>query len=82
MDLQILVKSSFRPISGAQVASLTPNSWTLQFERQAKYPKFFRGDLEKLLDGAVFLIDDVESEPAVMSAVNGQSVTVTVWVLP
>ena len=82
MDLQILVKSSFRPISGVDVRALTTNSWTLRFDRNAQYPKFFRGDLERLLDGAIFLIDDVESEPAVMSAVDGRSVTVTVWVLP
>ena len=81
-DVQVLVKGRFWPISGAKTKDIAPNAVQITIPVSAELKKRTRrGDRAEDWDGAVFLVDDEESEPAVGSGEGKGTVVVTAFFL-
>lgn len=80
MSVELLVKGRFRPLAGATCRKVAANAWEV---RVPKTPENLRlaGPELRGLDGAVFGVDGLQTEPGVVSAEGRESVTVSVWVL-
>jgi hypothetical protein len=81
-SVQILVKGRFWPIPGAKTKDIAPNAVQITIPLSPDLKKRTRrGDRAEDWDGAIFLVDDEESEPAVGSGEGKGTVTVTVFFL-
>ncbi len=81
-DVQILVKGRFWPIPGAKIREIAPNAVEITIPLSPDLKKRTRrGEQAEDWDGAVFLVDDEESEPAVGSGQKNGSVMVTAFFL-
>lgn len=81
MDLQILVRGRFFPLEGATVKKVALNAWEIRVPRDEAVAKRARRKLSvEAWDGAVFLIDDVETEPAMVSKETSDALFLTALV--
>lgn len=81
MTLELLDRNRVRPMPPATVRALASNAWEIRVPRGAEAERAFGPGLRKL-DGAVFLVDGVQTEPALISAESPEAVTVSAWALP
>jgi hypothetical protein len=81
MTLELLDRNRVRPLPGAAVRPLASNAWEIRIPRTPDAERVFGPGLRKL-DGAVFLVDGVQTEPALISAETADAVLVSAWALP
>lgn len=82
MDIAVLVKGRFETLPDASARSIGANAYAIEVPITPERTKRVRrGGKAEDWDGAVFLLDDEESQPAMGSAEGPNSVTVTVLLL-
>jgi len=82
MDVSVLGKGRFEKLSDVQITAVGPNAWELDIGLAGMDPKRVRrGPNPEDWDGAIFLLDDRETEPALGSGQAKGRVKVTVFVL-
>lgn len=80
-DVAVLVRNQFIPLPDARVRSLGANAFELSFTVTAPIKKRMRPTRLEDWDGAIFAIGEDESQPAMGTALDGDTVTVTVLML-
>lgn len=81
-ELHVLHRNRFHPLTGATARPLAANAWEITVPATDAVKKLTRrGFTAEAWDGAVFLVDGVETEPAVGSGESKKAVTVTVFIL-
>jgi hypothetical protein len=83
--IELLVRRRFVVLPGATARALAGNAWELSLPLSAVQPLVRDATEPEAWDGAIFLLDGRETEPAVGcgtggSGVTRESVKVTVWV--
>lgn len=81
-SISVLHRGRFHEIPGARVDQVSRNTWEIAIDVGDPIHKKVRRDpTAEGWDGAVFLIDDRESEPAVGSGENAREVRVSAFVI-
>ena len=82
MDVSVLVKGRFEVLEGAVAVAVGSNCWEIEIPVDPQLSKRVRrGESPEDWDGAVFLLGDAESEPAVGSGAGKGTVKVTAFVV-
>ncbi|MEZ4322270.1 MAG: hypothetical protein R3F61_32655 [Myxococcota bacterium] len=82
MTVAVLVKGRYETLAGARTKSVGPNVLEIEIPMTPEIMKRTRrGGQAEDWDGAMFLVNDVEAEPAVGSGETPTSVRVTVFFL-
>ena len=80
--VQVLRKGRFVEVPGARVRPLASNAWEITIPRtDAVRRACGRGVALEDWDGAIFVVNDLETEPAIASGMSRDVVRVTVVVL-
>ena len=78
MKVELLHKRRAQPLPGVTATQLASNAWELVVPVTPEAVRWLGPTLAGL-DGAVLLIDDAETEPALISGQSKAGVKVTVW---
>ena len=82
MTIAVLHRSHFQDIRSATARQVAANCWEITIPAADPiHKKVRRKPTAEGWDGAVFLIDDAETEPAVGSGESAREVRVTVFVV-
>jgi hypothetical protein len=77
--IELLVRRRFVAVPGAVAHPLAGNAWELHLPLASVQRLVKDATRPEVWDGAIFLLDGRETEPAVGSGVTHDSVKVTVW---
>jgi len=81
VNIAVLHRNRFHPLKTATAKLLRANTWEITIPNdEPALKKVRRGAQASDWDGAVFLIGDDETEPA-MGSGEGAAVKVTAWIL-
>jgi len=81
MDLAVLHRNRFLPLNDADVTQVGPNAYQVRIPTGSPmHKKLRRPATAEGWDGAIFLIDGRETEPA-MGSGEGADIVVSAWVL-
>ena len=79
MLVEILHKGRFHPLPEAGVRKVAANAWQVRIPREAASLDRLRRDwTEEAWDGVILSLDGREMEPAVTSAIDPSSLTLSV----
>ena len=82
MDILILHRNRFQPVNGATATKLSGNAWTLKLPI-ASMKRFIKGTPRaEALDGVVFVVEDLETEPAVGTGEDQTHLYASVYAFP
>ncbi|TNE92644.1 MAG: hypothetical protein EP330_01480 [Deltaproteobacteria bacterium] len=80
--IEVLHRNRFRPVDDARIERISSNAWTVRIPVSSPIHKAVRRNpTAEGWDGAVFLIEDTETEPALGSAVRGGFVEISAFSL-
>jgi hypothetical protein len=82
MTVELLVRGRFVPLPGATVERVAGNAFTVRIpDPDALRRRTRRGANPEDWDGAVFSLDEVETEPGLGSGLDRGAVLVSVWIV-
>ena len=81
MKVEIAINGRFRVLPQAAVSELASNCWEVQLPLGPPLSKWVRGKLPDALDGVVLALDEQECEPALVTASDARTATLTVYAL-
>lgn len=80
--LHLLVRSHFVDLPEASAERIADNAWTIAIPLTDAVTRRARRRPEpEAWEGAIFLIDDAETQPAVVTAIDAVEVCLTAWIL-
>lgn len=80
-DVQVLHRNRFQPVDGAQAVAMAGNAWEIRIPVDHPIHRRVRREPEPTAwDGAIFLLGDEETEPALGSAIRKGNVCIAAWI--